>query len=307
MYEWPDLPDGYYSFWGTEPQRPDRILKDLEQRRRVILNPQKPRVWFFGDSFVQCPDDNIWEPISKEFNPVHRGVGGTGVEAIWAQLSICKDHIQAEDRVVIAFSHHDRELLRDGIRGQPQFRYRSDTQPTVTNIRQYAPVARPYNSDEYTDFVDDKIWTEYLENVRWELSNLLKVLAMVNNIVHDIIPSLKTPHVAHFACFGLHDPQIHLLRKYNFSEKRIRELTQHLQNPRPLWGFALERSGYRWVSGEGWVHFNPEESKKPWGERKVSTHRHPSPNHYLDEDVVPFWNSYKGTLEKLCLDQPLYK
>ena len=31
MYEWPDLPDGYYSFWGTEPQRPDRILKDLEQ------------------------------------------------------------------------------------------------------------------------------------------------------------------------------------------------------------------------------------------------------------------------------------
>ena len=112
MYEWPDLPDGYYSFWGTEPQRPDRILKDLEQRRRVILNPQKPRVWFFGDSFVQCPDDNIWEPISKEFNPVHRGVGGTGVEALWAQLSICKitlsyfyqiafTHLQKPDYVVL--------------------------------------------------------------------------------------------------------------------------------------------------------------------------------------------------------------
>ena len=139
MYEWPDLPDGYYSFWGTEPQRPARILKDLEQRRRVIMNPEKPRVWFFGDSFVQCPDDNIWEPISKEFNPVHRGVGGTGIEAVWAQLSICKDHIQAEDRVVIAFSHQDRELLRDGVRGQPEFRYRPDTQPKVTNIRQYAP------------------------------------------------------------------------------------------------------------------------------------------------------------------------
>ena len=33
MYELPDLPDGYYSFWGTEPQRPDRILKDLEQSK----------------------------------------------------------------------------------------------------------------------------------------------------------------------------------------------------------------------------------------------------------------------------------
>ena len=32
-----------------------------------------------------------------------------------------------------------------------------------------------------------------------------------------------------------------------------------------------------------------------------------SSNRFLDEDIVPFWNSYKGTLEKLCLDHPLYK
>lgn len=306
MYEWPDLSDGYYSFWGTEPQRPE---PQRTEPRRVIKNPEKPRVWFFGDSFVQCPYDNIWEPISKEFNPVHRGIGGTGIEAVWAQLSICKDYIQAEDRVVIAFSHQDRELLRDGIRGQPDFKYRPETgnRPKVGSIRQYAPVGIPYDSSEYTDFVDDKIWTEYLENIRWELSNLLKCLAMVNNIVHDIIPSLKTPYVTHFACFGLHYPQIYLLRKYNFSEKRITELTEHLQNPHPLWSFALERSGYRFVRGEGWVSHDPEEQNKPWGERVISTHRHPSPNHYLDEDVVPFWNYYKGTLEKLCLDQPLYK
>jgi len=307
MYEWPDLPEGYWQFWGTEPQRPDSILKKREDRRRVIVKPQKPRVWFFGDSFVQCPDENIWRPIAEQFNPVHRGVGGTGIEAVWAQLSICKDYIQAEDRVVIAFSHQDRELLRDGIRGQPEFRYRPGTRPVVTSTRQYAPVGIPYDASEYTDFVDDKLWTDYLENVRWELTTLLKNLAMVNNIVNDIIPSLKTPYVAHFPCFGLHEPQITLLRKYNFSEKRIQELTHHLHNPRPLWGFALERSGHRWVSGTGWVSYDTEEENKSWGDRRVSKDRHPAPNHYLDEDVVPFWNCYKGTLEKLCLDQPLYK
>ena len=302
MYEWPRIAESYWEYWGTEPQRSNKILGDTTKRRRVILKPENPRVWFFGDSFVQCPDENIWSPITQEFNPVHRGVGGTGIEAVYAQLLICKDYIGIDDRVVITFSHHEREFLIRGIRGQPEFKYQMRGQrPIVKNIRQYSPMGTP-SDEEYDSFVDDKVYTEYLQNIRWDLASTLKHIAMVNNIVDVVIPSLKTPYVACFPCFGYYAPQIDLLRSYNFSEKRIQELIQHLQTPKSLWAFAQELSGWHFVSREGWQPREPSKENTEKYERRMKCS-----NHFLDEDIVPFWNAYKGVLERLSLSSPPYK
>lgn len=299
MYEWPSLSENYWKYWGTEPQRPERLLEGIKHRRKLILNPEKPRVWFFGDSFLQSPDENVWSPITQEFNPVHRGVGGTGIEAVYTQLLICKDYIGVDDRVVISFSHQDRDILIGGIRGQPDFKYRpKGERPLVKNVRQYAPVGTPYQQ-EFTDWVDDKVYTEYLQNIRWDLASILKYIAMVNNIVDVVIPSLKTPYVAYFPCFGFYTPQIDLLRSYSFSEKRIQELIQYIQSPRSLWGYGLERSGWHFVRSYGWQPRDPENENKD--------ERQQGPNHFLDEDTIPFWHAYKGMLERLSLSSPPYK
>ena len=80
-----------------------------------------------------------------------------------------------------------------------------------------------------------------------------------------------------FSCFGLHDPQIHLLRKYNFSEKRIQELIHHLQTPKSLWAFAQELSGWHFVSREGWQAREPKKENTEKYETRMK-----SSNHFLE-------------------------
>jgi|ETNmetMinimDraft_4_1059912.scaffolds.fasta_scaffold13690_2 hypothetical protein len=282
MYSWPDLPESYWQFWGTEPHR-----KGVE--RRTLLMPDKPRAWFFGDSFVQEPSKNIWHPIANEFNPVHRGIGASGIEQVYTQLLICKDLILPEDRVVITISHHDREIGKNGIRlaAVLERRERDGSVAKVKGIRQYAPVSYR-GEEEYQKFIDPEFYEYYIKEVRWDLQHILKYMAMLQSIEKIIIPSLKTNYVALFNCFGDKGFSKFLL-KYNVPPDTIKELTQSIQDP--MWDFVMVQEGLL-----------PNASFEEIGARRSAT-----ANHFFDEDVVPFWNHYKGTLQRLCLDSPPYK
>ena len=92
--KWPNLDKGYKLFYGTTKNCDDRF------------DPNKPNVWFFGDSFVEYPKDNIWKPVTDKCNLVHHGRGGTGLESVFMQLLACRRWIQSHDRVIISLSHH---------------------------------------------------------------------------------------------------------------------------------------------------------------------------------------------------------
>jgi len=119
---------------------------------------------------------------------------------------------------------------------------------------------------------------------------------MLENIEKIIIPSLKTNHVALFNCFG-DQGFSDLLFKYHITPDAVKNLTASLQDP--MWRFITDNM-------EGYDETKSNDYNQKHSEA-IGSRRSPEPNHFLDSDVVPFWNHYKGTLQKLCLDNPPYK
>jgi len=285
MYEYPKLPDSYWKFWGTE-------FNEKGVKYKTLKDPSKPRVWFFGDSFVQVPNKNIWHPLYNEFNVVHKGVGGTSVDAVYMQLLACRHLIHPNDRVIIALSHVDREIGRDGIRLAPLFRNRGTSSNgwqegyELEQVKQYKP---PTAKKTWNNYIDEEIYSKYIKTVRWDMSTTVMYIAVTSSITNEIAPSLATNHLAVFNCFYV--PIKELLQKYDVPYQTIKEMTPELKS---IWDFLcnIDRSNKT----------KRDESLDADAQLRANTS-----NHAFDSDVNRFWNYYKGTLEKLCLDQPLYK
>ena len=121
------------------------------------------------------------------------------------------------------------------------------------------------------------------------MSTTLRYIAVTSSITNEIAPSLATNHLAVFNCFYV--PIKELLQKYDVPYQTIKEMTPELKS---IWDFLcnIDRSNKT----------KRDESLDADAQLRANTS-----NHAFDSDVNRFWNYYKGTLEKLCLDQPLYK
>ena len=121
------------------------------------------------------------------------------------------------------------------------------------------------------------------------MATTLRYMAVTSSIKNEIIPSLATNHVAVFNCFYV--PIKELLQKYDVSYKTIKDMTPELKS---IWDLLC----------------NIDRNNKTKKDEKLDSDakkRSDVNNHVFESDVNRFWNYYKGTLEKLCLDQPLYK
>lgn len=265
MSVWPKLDKKYRDFWKTS--------EHYDMADVVVIDPNKPNAWFFGDSFVQWPKDNVWKPITDKCNLVHHGRGGTGLEALYMQLLSCRRWIQPEDRVVICYSHYTRDIGKDGSRwqfqgGEPRFYADADT-------------INPLNQKEITD-----LYVRYHKEIAWELSTFMRYHAY-----KDIINRLKfkTNYVARFEAFdALNNRERKWLHDHWIEDDEI-EQTITFQKQMPFWTFVHKMAGFE--------ELNTEVLKHPFIQTRLN-----SRNHFEDEDVPKFWKYYIETLNKLDLE-----
>tara|TARA_Y100000356_G_scaffold76693_1_gene63417 strand:- start:270 stop:1073 length:804 start_codon:yes stop_codon:yes gene_type:complete len=241
----------------------------------VIVDPNKPNVWFFGDSFCRWPKDNIWKPITDKCNLVHHGSAGHGIEACLAQILACKHFIKPNDRVVIVYSHYKRDAGRLGDRW-------AWTEKGTT----YTP---HYTRDKIENKKElEEAYKLYKEEIEWESSQILR-----NHIYKNYIESMDfgTPYVTSFKAFS--DENDTLKEKW-IPEETLKEL---IHQPR-------HKDGTAELDFWSWIHHQEDTDLKSTSNilDRIGE-RHESPNHFMDYDVEPFWVYYKDRLDKLNLEE----
>ena len=254
--KWPNLDKGYKLFYGT--------TKNCDDLR---LDPNKPNVWFFGDSFVEYPKDNIWKPVTDKCNLVHHGRGGTGLESQYMQLLACRKLIQPYDRVIICLGHWARDMGKNGSRwiSNPSPRvYMQAPADQIQDGKKHGP-----DAEEVDKLIN--IYATYNKEIRWPEQGVARYYAY-KNLIEDM--EFSTPYVTIFEAFET--PKARLTKLW-LEDEDINYLTD-IQKQLPFWNFIHE--------------ITPDIEK-----RKVA------PNHFEDQDVHKFWKYYIDSLNKLGLDR----
>ena len=272
---------------GVQPSQVNRVLP---------ISNKVPRVWFFGDSFVQFPSENIWSHITKRLNCVHAGVGGGGIVKLYHSLMVCKEYMEPEDRVVICYSHPCRDVLASGHRGRysldpiPQRIIDNETAASGSITDGICTISKSednnymwqegWETKTSASYEDKdlrakvlKDYTSYVNNVKWKHGDSLRWHAIVTSIESVIIPNLVTPFVSRFSCF-----ENSLNKRLTHRHHRI-DIPSSIEDLYPLWTFAQKNV----------IDFNLFDATK-------------SPNHMTDDCVSAFLLTYKKELRKLRLD-----
>lgn len=268
--EWPRIDKGYRSFYGTSAH--------YEMGDVVIIDPNKPNVWFFGDSFVEFPKDNVWKPITDKCNLVHHGRGGTGLESVFMQLLACRRWIQSHDRVIISLSHHTRDMGVGGSRWQYQ-----NGEPRIYNDF-HDPQRTPEESKRLTD-----IYVNYNKEVRWPESSLMRFYGY-KKLIYTM--DFKTPYITIFEAFEtMHYSNRKALNDYWLEDDEVDNLLHMTgqQKEMPFWNFIHKMAGLDID--------DPASLGNSFIVKRMGTK-----NHFEDQDVHKFWNYYIHRLNKLGLD-----
>ena len=271
-HKWMSDPDIYPNkrqdgYPGVRPEEVKRVLP---------ISNKVPRVWFFGDSFVQFPSENIWSHITKRLNCVHTGVGGGGIVKLYHSLMVCKEYMEPEDRVVICYSHPRRDAIANGYKG----RYNLDAQATISKSEDNNYMWQEgWETKTSASYVDKDVrakvlkdYTSYVNKVKWIHGDSLRWHAIVSSIESVIIPNLVTPFVSRFSCF-----EDSLSKRLQHRHHRI-DIPSSIEDLYPLWTFAQKNV----------IDFDHVASS--------------SPNHMTDDCVSAFLLTYKKELRKLRLD-----
>jgi len=296
VFKFPNIPNEYWRenevAYVTKPRgragehrdgepgvRPSEVSKVLTVGKHV------PRVWFFGDSFVQFPDKNIWQHITRRLNCVHAGSGGGGIVKLYHSLMVCKEYMEPEDRVIICYSHPMRDTLAGGYRAKYKVPliHEPDVPCTVSKSEDdnhmWKEGWETRSSGKFPAGVDPHVhgkvledYCSYVADVKWLHGDALRWHAIVSSIESVIIPNLVTPFVARFNCF---EDSLNQLSQYPHHRMNIPSSIDELY---PLWSFAQQNG------------VTPE--AKYWS----------TPNHMTEESVSAFLLTYKKELRKLRLD-----
>ena len=219
------------------------------------------RIWFFGDSF--CANESNWvKQLSEKTGSKigNLGLGGASLDHTLETILSNVNSIKKNDTVIVCFTSSKRHYFKGrNLRLHQLISPEEDFVTWDKNKEHYVPVPSVVQN-AYREF-ETHLYTEHLEDLKHNI--------VLNHIINDILPNLKTKNVVYFS--SMED----FPEEYTFF--------RHSQSIicKPFWHIAIDFLGAKYGTKvmENWEEFN-----------KILLMETTKDNHFLDDpEYKTYW------------------
>ena len=253
----------------------------------------KRNIWFFGDSYVEYDDNWVRYVADRCGAKIQElGVGGSSIPYLVDRIHSCAPRIKKDDCVVITITDVQRQYLGE-LHLMKQMIYPPDTR--YINRNPYELFENQYvrkmgvstenkhkvNTAEFQSQILDTLnaYSNYLKYLHDDRITAQQNIAVVNNLISNILPNLPTKKVIYF---------------YSINKDEYEASPFWVKGTQPtadsFWHLYLD-------------YFAQEEGISDVGDilNRVDT-----PNHWMTEPKFQkrFWTTYNPILKLIGADNP---